>query len=342
MAKIRVAVVGAGILGSRHARVFHEHAESETVAVVDLDQGRARSVAERSGARAYTSLEALFEQESFEALAIATPDHLHREAALAGLGRSKHVLLEKPLATTRADVEAIRAAAGRASAVAMVNYSQRFVPEYAEIKRLIADGAIGRPAMITSHKFDTIHVPTGMIGGWAAKTSPFFFMSSHDLDLVRWYVGSDPTEVVARERKGVLEAAGVPVHDGLNVLIAFGTEVMANFHASWIHPNSYPVVADGFLQVIGEAGMLFLDNRARKLTVYGPKGSVEQVYSGPHTANEVQGRIAGAFVQSVDAFLGAIRGNRETELSVEKTLPVALVQLAAIEALKTGGAVKVA
>ncbi|MBI1778487.1 MAG: Gfo/Idh/MocA family oxidoreductase [Proteobacteria bacterium] len=340
MARIKVAVVGAGILGSRHARVFHEHAEAEMVAVVDIDETRARRVAERSGARVYTNLGELLAGDAFDALAVATPDHLHREPAVAALARGKHVFLEKPLATTRADVDAITAASGRSGAVAMVNYSQRFVPEYAAIKRIVEDGTIGRPAMVTSHKFDTIHVPTAMIG-WAAQTSPFFFMSSHDLDLVRWYVGRDPVEVVARERRGVLEAAGVPVHDGLNVLISFGAEVMANFHASWIHPTSYPVVADGFLQIIGSSGTLMLDNRARRLVVYGPKGCVEQVFSGPHTANEVDGKIVGAFTDSVTAFLTAIRNGSEPELSVRRTLPIAEAQLAAVEALKTGAAVRI-
>ena len=340
MAKVRVAVIGAGILGSRHARVFHEHDQSETVAVVDVDETRAKTVADRHGARAYTSLDALFGTEELDALAIATPDHLHREPAVAALTRGKHVFLEKPLATTREDVDAIATAARRSSAIAMVNYSQRFVPEYAAIKRIVADGTIGRPAMVTSHKFDTIHVPTAMIG-WAAQTSPFFFMSSHDLDLVRWYVGQDPVEVVARDRRGVLEARGVPVHDGLNVLIAFGREVTANFHASWIHPNSYPVVADGFLQIIGSSGMLSLDNRARRLTLYTAKGSVEQVFSGPHTANEVAGKLVGAFTDSVTEFLAAIRAGREPELSVVRTLPVVEAQLAAMAALKSGAAVRV-
>ena len=341
MGRIKVAVVGAGILGSRHARVFHEHDDAELVAVVDVAEARSREVADRHGARSFSKLDALFASEEVDAVAVATPDHLHREAAIEAVTRGKHVFIEKPLATTRADAEAIRAACDKATgAIAMVNYSQRFVPEYAAIKRIVADGVLGAPAMVTSHKFDTIHVPTQMIG-WAPKTSPFFFMSSHDLDLVRWYVGCDPVEVVARERRGVLDREGVSVHDGLNVLVAFGDDVMANFHASWIHPNSYPVVADGFLQIIGSSGMLMLDNRTRRLLIYDARGSTEQVFAGPQTANEVNGKIVGAFTDSVSHFLAAIRAGREPELSVRHTYPVVATQLAAIDALATGGAVRV-
>src|SRR5258708_6208645 len=107
MAKVRVAVIGAGILGSRHARVFHEHDQSETVAVVDVDETRAKTVADRHGARAYTSLDALFGTEELDALAIATPDHLHREPAAAARTPGQHLLLQKPLATPREAVSAL-------------------------------------------------------------------------------------------------------------------------------------------------------------------------------------------------------------------------------------------
>lgn len=341
MSKRKVAVVGAGILGSRHARVFHEHALSQTVAIVDPDESRARPLAEKFGARVFADVEALFADAEFDALAVATPDHLHCDSVVGALARAKPVFIEKPLATTRADVDAIVAASthGETPAPAIVNYSQRFVPEYAAIKRLIDHGEIGEPVMATSHKFDTIHVPTQMIR-WAPSTSPFFFMSSHDLDLVRWYLGRDPVEVVARDRRGVLDAAGVPVHDGLNVLISFAGDLMANFHASWIHPNSYPVVADGFMQIIGSKGVLMLDNRARKLTVFSQKGAYEQVFSGPHTANEVNGKLAGAFVDSASQFLEACDGG-PSRLTIRDTLPVTETQLAAMESLKTGDAVRV-
>jgi predicted dehydrogenase len=341
MPKLKVAVVGAGILGSRHARVFHEHPDAETVAVVDLDATRATSVAGRFGAKALTSLDALWQEGGIDILAVATPDHLHGDAVAQAIGQGCHVLIEKPLATSREDVARICDATAASDRIVAVNFSQRHVAEYAFIKTLVEDGAIGTPAMVTSHKFDTLYVPTRMIG-WAEGTSPIFFMSSHDLDLMHWYLGLDPVEVVARERRGILDSRGVRVHDGLNVLIQFGDEVAGNFHSSWVHPDSYPVLADGFLQLIGSDGMMTLDNRTRRLELFNGRGGMTQTFSGPHTAEERDGKIAGAFTRSIAQFIGCIREGREPETSPRRARPIAEAQIAAIEAVRTGQPVRLA
>ena len=234
----RIAVLGAGLLGTRHARVFGEQDGTKVVAIVDPNPARAAVLAERAGAASFATLDAMFSALDCDVLAIATPDHLHRDAAVAGLDRGKHVFIEKPLATTLEDMDAIVAAAARSSAIAMVNFSQRHVPEYAWIRQAVQDGMIGTPRMITTHKFDRIYVPTRMIA-WGASTSPIFFMSSHDLDLVHWYLGSDPVEVVAQDTSGVLSGQGVAVHDGLNALIRFAS----GRSATSIPPGSTPTAS---------------------------------------------------------------------------------------------------
>lgn len=332
MSRIRVAVLGAGILGARHARVFAEQDEAELVAVIDPVRERAGPVAERHGARPFDALDEVWDAVPFDALAVATPDHLHAAPAVAALDRARHVLIEKPLATTRDDITAIVAAAERSPAVAMVNFSQRFVPEYAWIKRAIEDGAIGDPRMVITHKFDRIHVPTRMIG-WAASTAPIWFMSSHDLDLIHWYFGSDPVEVVAQETRGVLAARGIDVHDGMNALVRFASGATASLHTSWIHPDNYPFMADGTLQIIGTSGTLTLENGKRRIVLHNAHGGVEQLFSGPHTADEVDGRIAGAFTASVRRFLECIRTGAELPTSPRQSQPIALLQEAAMRSL---------
>lgn len=339
MAAFKVAVIGAGILGSRHARVFNEHARCNTVAIIDLNQTRARDVAEPLGARCFSSLEAALEID-FDLLVVATPDHLHRDPIVTAVSHGKHVFVEKPLATSLEDAEAIVAATAANKSVVMVNFSQRYMPEFAAIKQLIEAGEIGTPAMVLSNKFNTIHVPTRMIG-WADSTSPFLFMSSHDLDLVHWYVGADPSEVVARERRGILDAAGIHVHDGLNVLMQFGDSISANFHASWVHPNSFPGLGDGFMQIIGSEGMLTMENRQRRLVVHGAKRSYEQKFSGYRTVEEVDGRLIGAFADSVDVFVDCVEAAREPDTSPRLNLPVAKAQFAALASIKSGKAIRV-
>ncbi len=229
MSKIRIAVIGAGLVGTRHARIFHEQPESEVVAVVDVIETRAQAVAAQYGAKAYTNYIAALEDDNIDAIVVATPDFLHRDPFVAALNAGKHVLVEKPLATSPDEAREMTLLADASSAVAMVNFTQRFSTDYAWIKKMIDDEEIGRPMMVTSVKFDTLYVPTGMLT-WPDRTSPLFFMSSHDLDLTHWFLGVDPVEVFAHETRGVLEAKGIDAHDGLNVLIQFEGGVSTNFH----------------------------------------------------------------------------------------------------------------
>ncbi len=333
--KLRVAVVGAGILGSRHARVFAEQPDCELIAVVDINSVRAEQVAQAHGARAFTDYAAMLQSVEVDAVAIATPDHLHRAPVVTALQAGKHVFVEKPLATTAQDSHDMVAAAASAKVVAMVNYSQRYVSDHVWIKRAIESGELGQPAFILSVKFDTRSVPTGMIASWAAQTSPIYFMSSHDLDLVHWFLGTDPIDVFAQEVRGTLEAQGIPVHDGLNALIQFGGGVSANFHSSWIHPNTYPRIADGYMQIIGSEGALTYHARTRTAELYNARGGQEVKFSGPHTADVVDGKITGAFTASLRHFVDCIREGREPDTSPRRVLPTAEVQAAAIQSLNS-------
>jgi predicted dehydrogenase len=340
MAKLRIAVVGAGILGSRHARVFHEQPDAELIAVADVNPER-RQVADRFGAKFYPDIQAMLANESVDAVAVATPDHLHREPVLAALHAGKHVFMEKPLATTRDDARAIAAAAGVSNRVVMVNYSQRFVADHIWIKQTMDAGLIGRPQFVISVKFDTISVPTGMIRSWSAQTSPIYFMSSHDLDLTYWFLNAKPVEVFAHETRGTLDAQGIDVHDGLNALIQFEGGVSTNFHSSWIHPNTYPRVADGYLQIIGSDGALMYNNRTRAVELFNSKGGQKIEFTGPHTADEVNGKITGAFTESVRHFIDCVHNEREPMTSPQRTLIVAETQAAVIESLAKGTPIKV-
>ena len=342
MSKLRIAVIGAGILGSRHARVFHEQPESETVAVVDVNQERAQKIAALYNAKAYTDFNTMLQNENVDAVAVATPDHLHRDPVITAIKAGKHVFMEKPIATQIEEAREIASCHSTATTVTvMVNYSQRYLTDYAWIKQRIAAGEIGKPVMAMSIKYDTIYVPTGMIPSWASETSPIYFMSSHDLDLVHWYVGVDPVEVLAHETRGVLEGKGIRAHDGVNALIQFEGGVSTNFHSSWIHPTTYPSIADGYMQIIGSEGAISYNNRTRRADIYNTKGGYDLTFAGPQTATEVEGKIIGAFTDSVRHFLNCIIEKREPDTSPRKVLPTSEAQAAIMESIRTHQAIKI-
>lgn len=335
MSELRVAVVGAGILGRRHARVFTELEGARLVAVASRTLEQAQAVAGGYGARPFADVQRMLDEVPCDVVAVATPDHLHGAPVLAALERGRHVLVEKPLATTLPEARAMTAEAERRNLVLQVNYSQRFVPEYAWIKQRIDAGAIGRPLMALSSKQDTIFVPTRMIS-WAAQTSPILFMSSHDLDLVAWFFGARAARVTAHETRGVLESMGIAAHDGVDAIVVYDTGATLSCHSSWIHPNSWPQITTDRMTIIGETGVIHHESTGRRVQCYTKADGHTETFTGPQTATEVDGRIQGAFRASLEMFCRSVRDGSVPDTAALRTLHVTETQLAILEAARTG------
>ncbi len=341
MDKVGVAVIGTGLLGERHARVFAEIPETELVAVADIQEERAKAVAEKLGVAWYTDTNEMLKRADVQAVSVATPDHLHREPVLACLNAGKHVLTEKPLSTSLADALAMLEAARGTGLVFMVNFSQRLVPENAWIKRTIDSGLIGTPLMAQSLKQDQVSVPTDMIKSWSSETSPVFFMTSHAMDLIHWFFGSEPVEVMAYSTSKVLTKAGYKTPDGIQATVKHANGETALYHSSWIHPATFPVIAETRLEVLGDQGVLSLYARTRRVELYS--NSVNQVitFEGPHTATEMGGELVGAFRSSLELFWHSIVTGEEPMTSAANTLTVTALEFAVHDSLAEGKPVNV-
>ncbi len=159
---VRVGIVGAGLWGGNHAVALKEHAGCTIAVICDRDAARAQALAEQCGCAWTTSLDDVAASD-VDAVTIATPDHLHAEPVLAMLAAGKHVLVEKPLATTVAEAQAMVEAAERADASLMVDFHARWHPLYMGAKAYVERGDLGTPVMAYARLSDTIHVPTSML-----------------------------------------------------------------------------------------------------------------------------------------------------------------------------------
>lgn len=195
-APLRVALVGAG----RWAAVHRESlaaAGAALVAVVTGSEASAGRVQREWRVPATTDLEALREHDP-EAVIIASPNDLHAAQARAALAAGWHVLVEKPMAITRADARALAAAARASERVVAVGHEMRVFQLFERVKRLIAAGAVGEPLHLKLDLWRRPHRPG--TGGW--KRDPARLGSTvleepiHYLDLARWYLG-EPRDVLA-------------------------------------------------------------------------------------------------------------------------------------------------
>lgn len=213
MEPVRCGVWGVGVWGEKHARVYGAIPEASLVGVYDQSPERARATAEQYGTRAFVSPEALLAE--CEAVSVATPTVAHREATERALAAGCHVLVEKPMAVTVADCDAMIAAARRAGRVLQVGQVERFNPAL-----LAARPFVDGPKFIEAHRmavFQPRSLDIDVVGD----------LMIHDIDAVLHLTGQTPVDV---------SAVGVAVLSGnediANARLEFADGCVANLTAS--------------------------------------------------------------------------------------------------------------
>ncbi len=330
--RLRVGVIGVGLLGDRHARFWAQQPDVELVAVADSRRERADEVAERWRVSAFASAGELVERVRPDAVSVATPDFAHREPVSDALSGGAHVLVEKPLAMTTEDARVMIADAERADRLLMVNHSMRWIPTYASLKRSIDAGDYGELVAAHSFKADTIYVPTGMLN-WSARSSPTYFLTPHDLDLVRWFVDDEVDEVFARSVGRVLRARGVDTPDVIQASVHFHHGVIATFEASWILPNTFPSYSDSYMHLTGSRATAYVDRGRETLEVFTQEAVRHPKLS---TVYEHEGRIYGSFRHALEHFADRVRDGREPLTSARRVFGVVATLEAIHRSLASG------
>ena len=142
--KVTLCLVGCGNIARAHWRGIRYHAPKiDVTAVVDANVESAEAMAERTGAKAFSSLGQALAEGSFDAVDIMLPHDLHEQAAAEAFAAGKHVVLEKPMAHTLESAERILALAAKTDVVFMVAEQAQYWPDVAKAKQLIDDGAVG-------------------------------------------------------------------------------------------------------------------------------------------------------------------------------------------------------
>jgi predicted dehydrogenase len=194
MNKVRTALVGCGKVGHIHATALRGIHEAELVAVCDAQADRADTFAARYGGRPFTDAATMLHAARPEAVLIATPHPLHAAAAVAAADAGAHVLVEKPLAASLADCDAMIAAARRAEVQLGVISQRRFYEPVLRMKAAIDAGKIGRPALgvfiMYSWREPAYYQSDPWRGHWASEGGGVLVnQSPHQLDLLQWLMG---------------------------------------------------------------------------------------------------------------------------------------------------------
>ena len=223
---LRMGVIGVGIQGETHVKCLSSLPNVKVVAIADPNESRLKEIGDRYEIRGrYTDYREMLKREDLEAVAVVTPDHLHRDPVLAAVEAGKHVLVEKPLATSVEEAEEMVEAAKKAGVKMMVNFSNRWMSYMAIAKEAVESGEMGEPLYAYARLSNTIYVPTSMIGRWSRHTKLPFWLMSHTIDRVRWLFNSEVERVyaVARSKMELIFTAGSISIDAQQTMIQKAT-----------------------------------------------------------------------------------------------------------------------
>ncbi|QEH38798.1 Glucose--fructose oxidoreductase precursor [Aquisphaera giovannonii] len=199
---VRTALVGCGKVGRIQAQALRSLDTSEFVAACDPDPARAAAFAEEFGVRPFTDLRELLRDGGAEAVSICTPHPQHAAPAVLAAEAGAHVLVEKPLAASVDDCDAMIAAAARAGVKLGVISQRRWFEPVRRMKRAIDEGKIGRPVLggftMYSWRDEAYYRSDPWRGRWDTEGGGVLInQSPHMLDLLLWLMGDDVAEVSA-------------------------------------------------------------------------------------------------------------------------------------------------
>lgn len=320
--RVTVGVAGVGSLGFHHARQYQTLAGASLVGVFDADPARAATVAEQLGTRAFASLEGLL--EAVEALSVVVPTPAHHAVGMAALARGRHVLIEKPLAATIAEAEALVAAGARAGVVVQTGHIERFnravraaLPYLGEVRYVQSD----RVAPFALRGSDVAVILDLMI---------------HDIDLVQLLVRAGVTDVRA-SGIGVL----TPSVDIASARLEFAGGAVANLTASRLARERVRT-----LRVFQSSGYLSLDLAAgtgeflrlrpealRQLAAGGTPDMAAIVETIP-----LEAPAGDALALELSSFVRAVRGEEPVAVSGEDGLEALRIAFRVLEAMGAAAA----
>lgn len=283
--QLRVAVIGVGYLGRFHALIYSRLPQVRLVGVVDADAARASAVAKEAGCAAFTDLTAIIDQ--VDAVSVVVPTTAHLAVAEPLLSRGIHLLLEKPIAATRAEGERIVALADQAGAILQIGHLERFNA-----------GVMALAEHIDRPRF----VETQRLGEFVERATDVDVVSDlmiHDLDIILSLMGSELRSV---------SAVGTPVLtdqvDIANARLEFANGAVANAVASRVSDRRIR-----HIRVFQEHKYLSLDFIAQTIDIAYPR--LVPGASRPEIVRErIQVEPVKPLDREIEAFVACVREGR--------------------------------
>ena len=326
---IRVGVIGAGYWGPNIVRNLYEAPGAEAVAVADLSQDRLDAISKRFPAlRVTTNYREIIDDPTIDAVCVVTPVNTHRKLAEEAFAAGKHVFVEKPLAKTVSDAEAIVRAGERAGKTLMVGHTFVYNPAVVVVKGILEAKGIGEV-----HYLDSQRVNLGL---HQFDINVLWDLGPHDVSIALYWLDEEPEWVQCSGACFVQPN----IEDVVFLMIGFPSGAIAHAHLSWLAPSKLRTTI-----VIGSKKMVvYDDNQAvEKVKIYDQ--GVEKLESDELRRSYRAGDIHSPRVPMTEAlqvemrhFIECVRDGKKPRSDGEAGLTVVRVLELAMRSLRSGGA----
>lgn len=284
--RLGIAVIGAGRIGTHRARLSAMHPAVDYLAIADIDGGRAEALAKRVGAHRHSgSSSEVIQDPRVNAVFISSSEPTHAAPAIEALEAGKAVFIEKPIATTREDADAIIAAAEANDGLLRIGYSVRFRRNVFLGKQYIENGKLGRIVGGVARVFNS-RAQAFAILDRAPHVSPVVDVLTYYIDVVGWFMGDNhPVDVYAAGSGSVLRSkTGSEGPDDItNAVVRYADGSVMSFTICYSLPAEFPTMGQGpRIEIIGTDGVLLIDEDQRQNIIYSDHG-VGHAYVQGHT-----------------------------------------------------------
>ena len=328
---LRAGVVGLGMMGRNHVRVWDEAVPGvELVAVADPDPLALERATGGRRARGFEDAERMLAEEDLDLVSIVAPTSLHLPVTLAALRAGANVLVEKPIAATRDEALAMMAAAEEAGRMLTVGHIERFNPAIRELRRRLAAGALGRIFQVKATRLGPFPARIRDVG-------VVVDLAPHDLDVMRFLVGSEPIRLYAETERRI----HTEHEDLFNGVIKFANGVVGVLDINWLTPTKRRS-----LTVTGERGMFLADYIAQDLVLFSNPEAAETWVNpgaGDRTTNVTEGEMTRFSIRrqeplalELDEFARAVRDGGPPPVEPRDAMIALQLARTMVESAETG------
>jgi len=325
-------IIGLGWFGEKHAEALSAISNVDIHSICTRTESRLNEVGDRFGVeKRYTDYHEMLADPELESVSIVTMWDQHREPVIAALEAGKHVFLEKPMASTLEDCDAIVAATKKTDAYFMTGHICRFNPRYAAAKQAIADGKIGKIVSMYARR----NLPSWVGASVLDKIGPIIGDGVHDTDLMFWFSESRAISVYAQ----TVQVREYTNPDLGQVMYRLENGASCILEAVWCLPDTTPFQIDERLEIIGTEGSISIHDTHPNLMIVDKDGS-----TCPDTTYwpEIHGRLSGALRDELSYFTNCVETKQPPSIiSPEESREAVRACLAAEESARTGEVVKI-